>query len=130
LAKSATPKSATKIDKAIGQKIRAQRLLKEMTQERLGQKLGVTFQQIQKYELGINRVGSGRLYEIAEIFEVPLASFFEDGKSSATSRERQSPYALLDDPLTMQILKEFMKIEDKARRQSLVLLIEKIVAKS
>ena len=69
-------KSATKIDKLVGRNIRVHRLAKDMTQEALGEKLGVTFQQVQKYEKGTNRVGSGRLYEIAEILEVPLKSFF------------------------------------------------------
>ena len=96
-----------------------------MTQEKLGQKLGITLQQIQKYELGLHRLGSGRLYEIAEIFQVPLASFFDDGKPS---RGRQSPYALLYDPLTMLMLKELMKIEDKGKRKSLVLLVGKMAA--
>jgi transcriptional regulator with XRE-family HTH domain len=78
-------KSATKSDKLIGEKIRARRLKMGLTQEALAAKLGVTFQQIQKYEKGINRVGSGRLYEIAEHLEAPVASFFESEAKPKTS---------------------------------------------
>jgi transcriptional regulator with XRE-family HTH domain len=62
-------KSATSIDKQVGLNIRVHRLAKDMTQEDLGEKIGVTFQQVQKYEKGTNRVGSGRLYQIAEILK-------------------------------------------------------------
>src|ERR1700722_2976834 len=68
-------KSASKFDKLIGEKIRARRLKMGLTQEELGDKLGVTFQQILKYEKGVNRIGSGRLYEIAELLNAPIASF-------------------------------------------------------
>ena len=61
-------KSASKTDKLVGRNIRVHRLVRGLTQEGLGEKLGVTFQQIQKYEKGTNRVGSGRLYQIATIF--------------------------------------------------------------
>jgi transcriptional regulator with XRE-family HTH domain len=65
------------MEKLVGQMIRTQRLSKGLTQTQLGAKLGVSFQQIQKYENGANRVGSGRLFEIAEFLEVPVKAFFE-----------------------------------------------------
>jgi transcriptional regulator with XRE-family HTH domain len=120
-------KSATKADKLIGQSIRAHRLLKKMTQQQLGDKLGVTFQQIQKYENGANRVGSGRLYEIAEFFEVPLGAFFESEKPSRN--EHSSPFELLDDPMSLTMLREFSKIRDRDTRRSVLALVEQIVAK-
>ena len=123
----ASPKSATRTDKLIGQKIRAHRLSKGMTQGQLGETLGVTFQQILKYENGTNRVGSGRLYKIAEVLDVPVFTFFESEKHSNKSRA-SSPYGLLDDAMSMQMVKEFAKIKEKKTRRSLLALVERLVA--
>jgi len=65
-------KSPDATDQSVGQKIRAQRIMRGLSQTELGNKLGVTFQQIQKYEKGSNRVSAGRLQRIAEILEVPV----------------------------------------------------------
>jgi transcriptional regulator with XRE-family HTH domain len=65
------------IDSYVAERIRAVRIASGMSQENLGNKLGVTFQQIQKYERGTNRVSAGRLYHIATIFDLPIAYFFE-----------------------------------------------------
>jgi transcriptional regulator with XRE-family HTH domain len=119
-------KTATKTDRTIGQNIRKRRLLLGMTQEQLADKLGVTFQQVQKYEKGVNRVGSGRLYKIAEIFEVPIMIFFDGEKQAATSRREKSPYDLLDDPMTLQMLNEFTKIKDRETQRSILTLVERI----
>jgi transcriptional regulator with XRE-family HTH domain len=64
-------------DAYVGLRIRTRRVLKNISQEQLGSKLGITFQQIQKYEKGINRISAGRLYEIASFLEVPVSYFFE-----------------------------------------------------
>ena len=64
-------KQPNPIDKQIGQRVRTQRLMIGMSQEKLGDALGVTFQQIQKYEKGTNRIGSGRLHQIASVLGVP-----------------------------------------------------------
>jgi transcriptional regulator with XRE-family HTH domain len=120
------PKLATKVDKTIGQTIRRLRLLKRMTQEKLGDALGVGFQQIQKYENGINRVGSGRLYNIAEILDVPVMVLFAAGdtrKRSAAKGLRPSPYELLDDPTTLRMLDEFSKIGDTKTRHAVLAVI-------
>jgi transcriptional regulator with XRE-family HTH domain len=120
-------KTATKVDKLIGETIRVQRLSKGLTQQELGSKLGVTFQQIQKYEKGTNRVGSGRLYQIAEIFEVPVNIFFNVDKASGSKRG-PSPFDLLDDPLSVQMLHEFLRVGDKNTRRSLLTLVERIAS--
>ena len=119
-------KSTTKTDERIGQIIRVRRLAKGLTQSQLGDELGVTFQQIQKYENGTNRVGSGRLYEIARLLEVPVTAFFEGEKPSRT--DRASPFAMLDEPMTLQMLKEFSKIRDKGARHSMLALVEQMVS--
>lgn len=69
------------IDIHVGSRIRLRRNMLSMSQEKLGEKLGITFQQIQKYEKGINRVGASRLQAIAEIMTVPVSYFFEDAPS-------------------------------------------------
>jgi transcriptional regulator with XRE-family HTH domain len=118
-------KSATKADKLVGQMIRTLRLSKGLTQTQLGAKLGVTFQQIQKYEKGSNRVGSGRLFEIAEFFEVSVKVFFENEKASRT--QHSSPFDFLGNPMTLQMLQEFSKLRDKSTRRSLLALVEQMV---
>ncbi len=120
-------KSATKIDKMVGTNIRVHRLAAGITQEELGAKLGVTFQQIQKYEKGTNRVGSGRLYQIAEIFEVPVKSFFSGGPQQ-TNSHTTSPFDLLSDPVTMQMARQFGKITDNKTRRAIMMLVESMVA--
>ncbi len=66
------------IDAHVGRRVRLRRTLLGMSQTALGQAVGVTFQQIQKYERGSNRIGSGRLYQFAEVLDVPVPFFFDD----------------------------------------------------
>jgi transcriptional regulator with XRE-family HTH domain len=79
-------KSPTSIDQLIGRNIRISRLAAGMTQEDLAEKIGVTFQQVQKYEKGTNRVGSGRLFEIADLLAIPVASLFRGSEKQKQSR--------------------------------------------
>ena len=83
-----SPRSPNSIDTHLGVRIRADRQASKMTQEQLGQELGVTFQQIQKYEKGINRLSAARLYEICQVFGVPIASMFEDIPRGAPARNK------------------------------------------
>jgi transcriptional regulator with XRE-family HTH domain len=73
----AGPRTATAIDAYIGARMRERRNAAGLTQAALGEKLGVTFQQIQKYESGVNRVSAARLFEICDVLDVSLASMFE-----------------------------------------------------
>lgn len=75
------------IDVHVGKRLRLRRTLLGMSQERLGDLLSLTFQQIQKYERGVNRIGSSRLYELGQILDVPVSFFFDDmaDKASASS---------------------------------------------
>src|SRR6202008_2707432 len=76
--KSAMPKKkANPIDAQVGNRVRLRRMLIGMSQERLGELLGLTFQQVQKYEKGVNRIGAGRLFEVARILGVPIDYFYE-----------------------------------------------------
>jgi DNA-binding Xre family transcriptional regulator len=72
-----TPRSASAVDRYIGARMREQRLALSISQEQLGRKLGVSFQQIQKYEGGVNRVSAARLFEICKALNVSLSSMFE-----------------------------------------------------
>src|ERR1700677_4898264 len=70
-------KQANPIDAQVGNRVRIKRMLIGMSQEKLGDMLGLTFQQVQKYEKGVNRIGAGRLYEISRILGVPIDFFYE-----------------------------------------------------
>src|SRR5438477_11394247 len=83
---SAVPKKqANPIDAQVGHRVRLRRMLVGMSQERLGELLGLTFQQVQKYEKGINRIGAGRLFEVAGILGVPISFFYEDVDAGSTA---------------------------------------------
>ena len=77
IAKTCSVRRTRDADTAIGQRVRARRMLIDMSQEKLGARLGLTFQQIQKYEKGLNRIGAGRLWEIARILGVRVEYFYE-----------------------------------------------------
>ena len=70
--------SPNPIDVHVGKRLRLRRTLLGMSQERLGELLGLTFQQVQKYERGVNRIGSSRLFELGQILDVPVSFFFDD----------------------------------------------------
>src|SRR5271155_2142489 len=70
-------KQANPIDAQVGNRVRLRRMLVGMSQEKLGEFLGLTFQQVQKYEKGVNRIGAGRLYQVAQILSVPVGYFYE-----------------------------------------------------
>lgn len=74
----ANQKSPNPIDVHIGSRVRLRRMMLKMSQEKLGERLGITFQQIQKYEKGTNRIGGSRMQNIARVLQVPVAFFFED----------------------------------------------------
>ena len=118
------------VDKLVGQNIRIFRKTKGLSQTTLGNALGITFQQIQKYENGVNRVGSGRVAKIAKVLGVPVARFFHnrstdvegDGEGDAVTELLTTPYAL-------RMLKALSKISNNKVRLSLVALTESIADK-
>jgi transcriptional regulator with XRE-family HTH domain len=95
-----------------------------MSQTELGHQLGVSFQQVQKYENGTNRVGSGRLYQIAGILGPHVSVFFKGGDGPARSRDPDL-LQLLAEPQSVRLIRAFAKISDDAVRRSLVQLAEK-----
>ncbi|MEM6463159.1 MAG: helix-turn-helix domain-containing protein, partial [Pseudomonadota bacterium] len=109
-----------------------------MSQEKLGESLGITFQQIQKYEKGTNRVGASRLQNISSILNVPVAFFFEDapgdpstGKSSASDAS-SSNYVVdfLSSSEGLQLNRAFVRIKDPKVRRKLVDLVKALAADS
>jgi transcriptional regulator with XRE-family HTH domain len=122
------------VDKYVGNRIKMRRLLLGISQDDLAHKVGVTFQQVQKYEKGINRISSGRLQEIAGALKVPIWFFFENAPESGSGRTNKEEQAIVQ-------LSEFMaskegvalnnafpKIKNSKLRLSIVRLIEEIVA--
>ena len=77
--------SPNPIDVHVGKRLRLRRTLLGMSQERLGERLGLTFQQVQKYERGANRIGSSRLFELGQILDVPVSFFFDDMPRAETA---------------------------------------------
>lgn len=116
-------KSTTDTDQIVGRNIRIYRLAKGLTQSALGEKLGITFQQIQKCEKGTNRVGSGRLFQIAGILGVSVMALFEGAVESHRGGE-PSPMALLAEPLGLRLAQAFSGITDKQTCHALVVLVE------
>ena len=78
-------KAPNPVDKYVGSRVRMRRIMLGMSQEKLGEALGLTFQQVQKYEKGTNRVGASRLQQISEILQVPVSFLFDGGPSGAVT---------------------------------------------
>jgi transcriptional regulator with XRE-family HTH domain len=131
-----TKKTPNPIDKHVGARVRMRRMMIGMSQEKLGEKLGITFQQIQKYEKGTNRVGASRLQQIAHSLSVPPSFFFEgapvpDSGNSGGFSEPSSPAYVSDFLATsdgLALTKAFMKIKDPKVRRRIVDLVESMVA--
>jgi transcriptional regulator with XRE-family HTH domain len=124
------PKSTTPVDTRVGARIRMRRMLVGISQTELGEKSGVTFQQIQKYEKGTNRVSVSRLHQIAQTLGVPVEFFYEglsDGVG-ATIDNVPDVSALLGSADALDMLKAFAALENRAVRRRLVALTEQLVA--
>jgi transcriptional regulator with XRE-family HTH domain len=122
--KTRTPRACGPADKALGEKIRTRRVAAGMSQDTLGHALGVTFQQIQKYEKGVNRVSAVRLEQIAGALDESVSYFQNDGAVvSKAGREMQS---LMTDPLNQRICRALSAIENQAMRHQFVRLLESV----
>ncbi|WP_377291290.1 helix-turn-helix domain-containing protein [Rhizobium sp. SG2393] len=129
-------KKPNPIDIHVGSRIRLRRTMLGMSQEKLGEQLGITFQQIQKYEKGTNRVGASRLQNISGILNVPVSFFFEDapGEAGVTqsgfSEASSSNYVVdfLSSSEGLQLNRAFVKIADPKVRRKIVDLVKAIAA--
>ena len=128
------------IDVHVGTRVRLRRTLLGMSQERLGEALGLTFQQVQKYERGVNRVGASRLFDLSRVLDVPISFFFDDmpdslatafgaqpsGRRVAGFADTQDSFA--DDTLnrreTLELVRAYYRITDPAVRKRVFDLIK------
>jgi transcriptional regulator with XRE-family HTH domain len=122
--KKRRPNSA---DIQVGEAIRAHRLIIGMSQADLASQLGVSFQQVQKYEKGMNRVGAGRLPQIARIFGIPISALFDANADTSPGKSAgAAPVKLIADRHTLKLLTSFGGIAHRKVRHSLVGLIDAI----
>ncbi|MBN9602756.1 MAG: helix-turn-helix transcriptional regulator [Afipia felis] len=128
-------KTPNPVDKYVGSRVRMRRIMLGLSQEKLGDALGLTFQQIQKYEKGTNRIGASRLHQIADILQVPVSFMFEGGPASSAGvdgmGEAPSPAYVSDFLATSEglaLTRAFTKITDAKLRRSIVDLVEQIAA--
>ena len=106
------------IDVHVGSRVRLRRTLLGMSQEKLGDAIGLTFQQVQKYERGANRVGASRLYDLSRVLDVPVAFFFEElgdasppsGASEAVAEPYQSNPMMKRE--TLELVRAYLRISD------------------
>lgn len=126
-------KAPNPIDVHVGSRVRLRRMMLGMSQEKLGESLGITFQQIQKYEKGTNRIGASRLQHIATVLKVPVSFFFEDAPGSpdevpVSGDSQQTSYVVdfLSSSEGLSLNKAFVRIEDAKVRRRIVDLVRSI----
>ena len=127
----ANKKQPNPIDIHVGSRVRLRRMMLSMSQEKLGEHLGITFQQIQKYEKGTNRIGASRLQHIARVLSVPVAFFFEDAPDTpgethgGMSAQPQTNYVVdfLSSSEGIQLNKAFVRIKDAKLRRRIIDLV-------
>jgi len=118
-------KSPNPIDQRLGRNIRFQRLAAGLSQEALAHRLGLTFQQVQKYEKGTNRVSANRLVELASIFGIDIMALL-DGVDVPTARADSTVSDLLETPRAIELLRVFSCIEDGEIRAAIVDLVSEV----
>jgi transcriptional regulator with XRE-family HTH domain len=131
-------KAPNPIDKHVGSRVRMRRMMLGMSQEKLGDALNLTFQQVQKYEKGTNRIGASRLQQISNILQVPVSFFFEGapdmpGETRPAGGDAPSPAYVSDFLATsdgLALTKAFMRIADAKLRRRIVDLVEQIAGQS
>jgi transcriptional regulator with XRE-family HTH domain len=123
---------ADKRDAEVGLRVRARRLENRLSQTELADRIGVTFQQVQKYEKGVNRIGAGRLQRISEALGVPITFFFGNQSLSSQSNELKeisgdsSVFGLLQTSGSVRMLKALHRIKSRKAKQLLVELAEEL----
>lgn len=124
----------TRVDVHVGGRIRVRRMLLGMSQEAIADKLGLTFQQVQKYEKGVNRIGASRLFQLAAVLGVPVQYFFQDMPLTAESgqtmvEEHAAESAIMDFLRTndgMELTKAFLRISDVRSRRAILELVRSL----
>jgi transcriptional regulator with XRE-family HTH domain len=130
-------KAPNPIDKHVGSRVRMRRMMLGMSQEKLGDALGLTFQQVQKYEKGTNRIGASRLQQIAQILQVPVSFLFEGapvapGGPGGFAEDSSPEYVqtTLSTPDGLALVKAFSRIKNAKLRRRIVDLVEEMVGET
>ncbi|MEM7724408.1 MAG: helix-turn-helix transcriptional regulator [Pseudomonadota bacterium] len=115
------------VDVHVGKRVRHRRWMVGMTQQQLAEKVGIKFQQIQKYETGMNRISASRLWDIAESLSVPVSYFFEgmdavegeavDGAEAAQAAHSDMPGDILADKEALELIRSYYAIPENQRRR-------------
>lgn len=122
-------RSRDPIDAEVAKRVRALRLQRGLSQTELSDALGVTFQQVQKYERGANRISAGRLFRIAKVLDVPVAFFFADVDGRGNEAQAHAPavdFDLLQTSGAMRLIRAYSRIEDRGIRLTLMRLAESL----
>ena len=112
------------IDDSIASRVREMRIMRGLTQQHLGDLIGVTYQQAHKYECGVNRISASRLWKISQVLKVPIADFFE-GLDGA----HESAHAPLQERMALELAKNFSQIENKKHQEALSYLARALAQK-
>ncbi len=120
------------VDVHVGSRVRLRRTLLGMSQDKLGKALSLTFQQIQKYERGANRIGSSRLYQLSQILDVPVSFFFDDmpaevtGKASGMAEGGKQSFEVgqLSRRETLELVRAYYKIQNPGVRKKLFEMVK------
>ena len=113
-------KQANAIDKHVGSRVRMRRMMLGMSQEKLGDAIDLTFQQVQKYEKGANRIGASRLFHIAQVLQVPPAFFFEGLSGAATAARPDLTGSFFSLPYAAELASHYVAIDHSADRRVVV----------
>lgn len=121
------------VDAHVGSRVRLRRMLLGMSQEKLGEHLGLTFQQVQKYEKGVNRIGASRLFDLSNVLGVPVQFFYDDAPTAGLERASRPGFAerpadsyvvdFLSSREGLELNKAFVRIEDARVRRSIIELV-------
>lgn len=123
------------IDIHVGRRLRLRRTLLGMSQEKLGEAIGLTFQQIQKYERGSNRIGASRLFDLSRVLDVPVGFFFDDMSDDVAARSPGQSRGVVQDPITfepnpmvkretLELVRAYYKIDDPNIRKRLFEMVK------
>jgi transcriptional regulator with XRE-family HTH domain len=115
---------SSSVDHEIGRRVRLRRLDVGLSQTDLANALGLTFQQVQKYEKGANRISAGRLKDIARKLEVPMSYFYDEAVGS--SPQSQSAFKFLDNAYSLRLIRSFARIKDRQVQQRIVEIVERL----
>ena len=126
-------KAPNPTDQHVGSRVRMRRKMLAMSQTKLGDALGLTFQQVQKYERGTNRIGASRLEQNSHVLQVPVAFFFEGAPDASVPRRPQGSALsiaqindFVSDSNGLRLIGAFMRIDNAAMRRRIVMLVQEI----